>query len=104
MTLVSWFFLLVAALVAIYKRNDERAKFYVSWILVVLVPYSLFSSKLDVYMMAMIPPVALAIGRFVEVEDRWSRWGKNANALMVVIFLIIGIAGLFVRHELATLP
>ena len=104
LTLAPWFFLLVAALVAIYKRNDERAKFSVSWILAVLVPYSLLSSKLDVYMMAMIPPVALVIARFADVEDGWTRWGKNANALMAILFLAIGIAGLFVRHELATLP
>ncbi|HUP59704.1 MAG TPA: hypothetical protein VNA69_04725 [Thermoanaerobaculia bacterium] len=99
MTLAPWFFLVVAALVAIYKRNDERAKFAVSWMLAVLVPYSLLSSKLDVYMMTMIPPAALVIARFLEVEDGWTRWGKNANALMLVILATIGIAGLFVRHR-----
>ena len=105
MTLLPWFFLLVVAVVAIYKRNDERAKFYVSWIAAVIVPYSLLSSKLDVYMMAMIPPVALAIARLLEVEDGFSRWGKNANALMAVMFLTIGLLGLFVRRpELAQYP
>jgi 4-amino-4-deoxy-L-arabinose transferase-like glycosyltransferase len=97
-TLLPWFFLLVAALVAIYKRRDERAKFAVSWMLAVLVPYSLMSSKLDVYMMALIPPVALVVARFLEVEDRWTRWGRNANALMLVILLTIGVLGMFMRH------
>ena len=105
LTLLPWFFLLVVAIVAIYKRNDERAKFYVSWIAAVIVPYSLLSSKLDVYMMAMIPPVALAIARLLPVEDRFTRWGKNANALMAAIFLLIGVAGLVIKHpELAKYP
>ena len=98
MTLLPWFFLLVVAIVAVYKRNDERAKFYVSWIAAVIVPYSLLSSKLDVYMMAMIPPAALAIARLQE-----SRGAKIANGAMATIFLAIGIAGLFVQRPEITL-
>jgi 4-amino-4-deoxy-L-arabinose transferase-like glycosyltransferase len=84
------------ALVAMYKRGDEESKFYVSWILAVLVPYSLISSKLDVYMMAMIPPVAALIARFATVNDRWSEWGWRANVLMLGILAGLGIAGAFV--------
>ena len=36
--------------------GDTQRFFCINWILAVLVPYSLMSSKLDVYMMAMIPP------------------------------------------------
>jgi 4-amino-4-deoxy-L-arabinose transferase-like glycosyltransferase len=94
LTLVPWFFLLVAAIVAIYKRNDERAKFAVSWILAVLVPYSLLSSKLDVYMITMLPPVALAISRFVESDDAW---GRRANLVTLALLAIVGVAGLVVQ-------
>ena len=52
--LLPWTLLAIAAL-----RGANR--FYLSWIAAVLVPYSLMSSKLDIYMMAMIPPVALMI-------------------------------------------
>ena len=52
--LFPWFFLAVAAL-----RGVNRL--YLGWIAAVLIPYSLMSSKLDIYMMAMIPPVALMI-------------------------------------------
>src|SRR5438128_7095063 len=52
--LFPWFFVAIAAL-----RGANR--FYLSWIAAVLIPYSLMSSKLDVYMMAMIPAVALMI-------------------------------------------
>ena len=99
MTLLPWFFLAVVAIVAIYKRNDERGKFAVSWILAVLVPYSLLSSKLDVYMMTMIPAVALAIASLVGIDDRFSAWGKRANLVMLALAALIGIAGLVVTPE-----
>lgn len=94
--LFPWFFLVVVALVAVYKRGDEPSKFYISWILAVLVPYSLLSSKLDVYMMTMIPPVAALIARFLQVNDRWSEWGWRANVLMLGILAGLGVAGFFI--------
>jgi 4-amino-4-deoxy-L-arabinose transferase-like glycosyltransferase len=61
-TLLPWFFLAVAALI---RRNfDERARFAISWMLAVLVPYTLLSSKLDVYMIAMLPAVALLVASY----------------------------------------
>jgi 4-amino-4-deoxy-L-arabinose transferase-like glycosyltransferase len=97
--LFPWFFLLVVAVIATYKRHDEDAKFYISWILAVLVPYTLISSKLDVYMMAMIPPVALLIARFVnrEIADKWTAWGRRANFFVLALLALLGLAGLFVQ-------
>jgi 4-amino-4-deoxy-L-arabinose transferase-like glycosyltransferase len=94
LTLLPWFFLAVAAIVAAYRRNDDKAKFAVSWILAVLVPYSLLSSKLDVYMIAMLPAVALLIGCFVEVDDAW---GRRANLLTLSLLALVGVAGLIVK-------
>lgn len=99
LTLMPWFFLFVVAVVAAYKRNDARAKFFVSWVLAVVVPYSLISSKLDVYMMVLLPPVALLIGRLLDVDDRFWTWGRRANALMASLFALVGIAGLFVQPK-----
>ncbi|HSP34170.1 MAG TPA: hypothetical protein VLU46_07645 [Thermoanaerobaculia bacterium] len=96
--LVPWFFITVVAIVAAFKRNDGRAKFYVWWILAVIVPYSLLSSKLDVYMMAMIPPAALLVARLAAVDDVWTRRGNVANVAMSALLLLIGIAGLFVKE------
>jgi hypothetical protein len=93
LTLLPWFFLVVAALMN--RRDDERAKFSVSWILAVLVPYSLLSSKLDVYMIAMLPAVALLLGRFVDGGDE--PWGRRANVVMLSLFALIGVAGLIVQ-------
>ena len=54
-TLFPWFLLLIVAIVAAYKRGDDRATFYTSWLLAVLVPYPLVSSQLPVCAMALIP-------------------------------------------------
>lgn len=91
LTLLPWFFLCVAAL---FRRRDEHARFALSWMLAVLVPYSLLSSKLDVYMITMLPAVALLIARYVAVDDAW---GRRANLVMLSLFAIIGIAGLVVQ-------
>lgn len=98
--LFPWFLLLVVALVALYRRPGATsgAKYCVSWIVAVLVPYSLMSSKLDVYMMALVPPVALLIGDFLEREsdDRWMSWGRAANAFTLALIVVLGAAGLAV--------
>ena len=99
LTLMPWFFL---AVVAIWKRSDDRTTFAVSWMLAVLVPYSLLSSKLDVYMIAMLPAVALLVGRLVSrSDDRFVKrdevWGLRANLVMLSLFAIIGAAGLIVQ-------
>jgi 4-amino-4-deoxy-L-arabinose transferase-like glycosyltransferase len=79
--LFPWFLLFIVAVIAAFRGGDERAKFYVSWVLAVLVPYSAMSSKLDVYMMAMIPPAALLITRLVARDDPWA-W--RVNLLMLI--------------------
>jgi 4-amino-4-deoxy-L-arabinose transferase-like glycosyltransferase len=62
--LFPWFGALVAALAS--RWREER--FNINWILAVLLPYSLMSSKLDVYMMALIPPVALIVANALRKE------------------------------------
>ncbi|MFL6245301.1 MAG: hypothetical protein ACJ74H_04700 [Thermoanaerobaculia bacterium] len=92
LTLMPWFFLTVAALVR--RTFDERGRFAISWMLAVLVPYTLLSSKLDVYMIAMLPAVALLIASYVESDDAW---GRRANLVTLAILAIVGAAGLVVQ-------
>jgi 4-amino-4-deoxy-L-arabinose transferase-like glycosyltransferase len=96
LTLAPWFFLCVAA---IWKRvrggEDERARFALSYLLAVLVPYTLLSSKLDVYMIAMLPAVALLIASYVDAGD--DVWGRRANLVMLSLFAAVGAAGLIVQ-------
>ncbi|HEV2721731.1 MAG TPA: glycosyltransferase family 39 protein [Thermoanaerobaculia bacterium] len=92
-TLFPWFFLAVAAVIA------RPRSFLVNWILAVLVPYSLMASKLDVYMMAMIPAVALLVvapasSPAVEAASR-----RLPNAIAAAI-LILAVAGLFAKVPL----
>ncbi|HEX2833054.1 MAG TPA: glycosyltransferase family 39 protein [Thermoanaerobaculia bacterium] len=97
LTFLPWFFIAVPAIIAAYKRNDDRAKFAVSYLLAVLVPYTLLSSKLDVYMIALLPAVGLVIARLVEIEDRWSSIARRANLVLLALFALAGVAGLIVQ-------
>ncbi|MDP9362601.1 MAG: glycosyltransferase family 39 protein [Acidobacteriota bacterium] len=101
-TLFPWFFLAAVAVVALRRTH----RFLINWIIAVVVPYSVISSKLDVYMMAMIPPVALLIAEHVSTErpERrrpagWTAAGpaaRIANLLAIALMAALGIAGLFV--------
>src|SRR3954462_5510497 len=101
--LFPWFCAAIAAIVAAWKKNDPLDRFCISWILAVLLPYSLMSSKLDVYMMAMIPPVALLITEYVSSWEcgRPARW---CNALSIAIMALIGIAALVVTPQMIKGP
>jgi 4-amino-4-deoxy-L-arabinose transferase-like glycosyltransferase len=102
-TFFPWFLVLIAALFGLARRRDLPAErpavlFCVSWIAAVVVPYSLMSSKLDVYMMAAVPPMALLIGAFVarrhDSEGASPRWAFAANVLTIVLLGVVGIVGL----------
>jgi 4-amino-4-deoxy-L-arabinose transferase-like glycosyltransferase len=86
LALFPWFFLAVAAAVALWRTQ----RFLVNWILAVLIPYSLMSSKLDVYMMAMIPAIALLIAEGVRAGVRWVR---AANIVAIALVLVGAIVG-----------
>ncbi|HYC90722.1 MAG TPA: glycosyltransferase family 39 protein [Thermoanaerobaculia bacterium] len=102
-TLAPWFFVFVAAL----RCRDEKARFALNCVLSVLVPYTLLSSKLDVYMITLLPGVAVLIARFVETSE--DVWGRRAALFTVALFGAIGVAGFFVKIKgedaaLLTLP
>jgi 4-amino-4-deoxy-L-arabinose transferase-like glycosyltransferase len=98
-TLFPWFALFAVA-AATRRRGGAWPRFLLSWIAAVVVPYSLLASKLDVYMMAMIPPVALLIADFAANADEvGARRGRIANALTLALLAAVGIAGLFVSPK-----
>jgi 4-amino-4-deoxy-L-arabinose transferase-like glycosyltransferase len=102
-TLAPWFFVFVASL---RHLRDEKARFALNCVLSVLVPYTLLSSKLDVYMITLLPGVALLISRFVDTDDVW---GKRAAMFTLALFGLVGAAGFFVKLNgedaaLLTLP
>ena len=93
-TLAPWFFVTLAAL----RCRDEKARFAISWMLAVLVPYTLLSSKLDVYMITLLPAVAVLIGRFVDTRSD-DVWGRRACVVTLALFALVGAAGFFVKLE-----
>jgi 4-amino-4-deoxy-L-arabinose transferase-like glycosyltransferase len=97
-SLFPWFFLAVAAVIALWRTH----RFLINWILAVLLPYSLMSSKLDVYMMAMIPPVALLIAQYVSRER--GRPARLCNALTAIVMAVVGIAGLVITPRMIKGP
>jgi 4-amino-4-deoxy-L-arabinose transferase-like glycosyltransferase len=104
LTLAPWFFVTLAAL----RCRDEKARFAINAILSVLVPYTLLSSKLDVYMITLLPAVAVLISRFVETMPD-DTWGKGLAIFTIALFGIVGAAGFFVKLKgedaaLLTLP
>jgi 4-amino-4-deoxy-L-arabinose transferase-like glycosyltransferase len=98
-TLFPWFFLAAVAVVALWRTE----RFLINWILAVLLPYSVMSSKLDVYMMALIPPVALLIARYVENDDGRNR-ARWPNVVAVALIVLASAAALFVRRPELALP
>ncbi|HVE72941.1 MAG TPA: glycosyltransferase family 39 protein [Thermoanaerobaculia bacterium] len=94
-TLAPWFFVFVAAL---RFHRDEKARFAINAVLAVLVPYTLLSSKLDVYMITLLPAVAVLIGRYVEIAAE-DVWGKRAAYVTLALLGLIGVAGFFVKLE-----
>ncbi len=95
-TFLPWGLIAIAAIVAIWKRpGEERAtRFLFDWFLAVLVPFSLLSSKLDVYMVPAMVPLALLTARLVgsdrdDAPARWGIWLSRATvALLGLIFLL----------------
>src|ERR1051326_533627 len=83
--LFPWFALGVTAIATRWREQ----RFNINWILAVLLPYSLMSSKLDVYMMAMVPPLSIVIADAVEHAPVAA---NRANVVMLALFLVIGVA------------
>jgi 4-amino-4-deoxy-L-arabinose transferase-like glycosyltransferase len=100
-TLFPWFFLAIVAIVAMWRTH----RFLINWILAVLLPYSVMSSKLDIYMMALIPAIALLSASFI--AQPWDRgrharrfaFGRAANLIAISLMLIVAIAGLVVSPK-----
>jgi 4-amino-4-deoxy-L-arabinose transferase-like glycosyltransferase len=96
--LVAPWFLLALVAVIVFRRGTPLQRFCIDWILAVLVPYSLMSSKLDIYMMALLPPVAILVADLVTTGHRLVNiYVKIANAATLVIYAAIGATGVLLN-------
>jgi 4-amino-4-deoxy-L-arabinose transferase-like glycosyltransferase len=99
--LVAPWFLLALVAVIVFRRGTSLQRFCIDWIVAVLVPYSLMSSKLDIYMMALLPPVAILVADLVASGHRAV---KIANVATLVIYAAIGATGVLLKPSLLKSP
>jgi 4-amino-4-deoxy-L-arabinose transferase-like glycosyltransferase len=98
LSLFPWFFLALVSAIALWRTQ----RFLINWIIAVVLPYSLMSSKLDVYMMAMIPAVALLVAEGVRAGVRWVRAANIVAIALVLVGAIVG--GVKIPREFASVP
>ncbi|MFN2238827.1 MAG: ArnT family glycosyltransferase [Thermoanaerobaculia bacterium] len=101
-TFLPWSLVGIIAIIAAWKRPETRdgAMFCLAWVASVVVPFSLLSSKLDVYMVPAMVPLALLLARFLTVDDgtdRLGRWGvilsRTVVALLGGVFVLAIVVG-----------
>jgi 4-amino-4-deoxy-L-arabinose transferase-like glycosyltransferase len=94
-----WTIFLAPALLAYrsYRRAwaDPVSRFFFLWFLVVFVFFELSNSKRELYLLPLLPPLALLVGNYLDAlatnrlpQDSLLRW------LATVCFAIIGLAGI----------
>lgn len=97
-------FAAIPAFIAVYRRRDWTAdendflRYCVSWILAVVIPFSLLSGKLPVYMLPAIFPMALIVARFVTSPGEGALERRSTLALRIIMFgfLLLLAVGPFV--------
>jgi len=99
--IVAPWFLLALIAVIVFRRGTPLQRFCIDWIVAVLVPYSLMSSKLDVYMMALLPPVAILVADLVTSGHRAV---KIANVATLVVYAAIGGIGMLLKPSMLKSP
>lgn len=82
-----WIVAAVAALAAGFRSERGPLRYAAIWTTLVVLFYSLVSGKLDVYLLASIPPLALAVGGWI-ATDRPARSVVAGNAAL------LGVTGL----------
>ena len=97
LTFFPWFFLAVAGFVRLLKGSEKdrsSALFCLSWIAAVVVPFSLLSGKLDVYMLPAFPPMALVVGRLIgSATEEEGRVGTYLNRAWIVLLMLATAVG-----------
>ncbi len=100
-TFFPWYVMIVASLLALFRpgpaedrTGNDGVRFCVSWFLAVLIPFSIISGKLDVYMLPACVPLAILIAGFIAEHEggRWSRFAFVGNLATMALIGLLGIA------------
>lgn len=90
-----WFFLSIVALWwAWQQRRVNATRFCVVWFGSIVIPFSLLSGKLDIYLLPALVPLSLLIGRLVwnVGEEPWVRRVRIANLASLALLMAVTIA------------
>lgn len=90
-----WILFLAAALVAGWRDAPRPAlRFSVLWVAATLVPMSLISSKLPVYMLPTMPAAAVLIAAFIaNPDERLAHFARLGNRAILALVTLVGAVG-----------
>jgi len=100
LTFLPWFFSVLVALIAAWRgrRADylEKARvgFLVRWIIAIVLPFSVISGKLDIYMLPAMIPAAILLAAFITAprDERLARLATIGNRFVLgIIGFIFGL-------------
>lgn len=85
-----WSLLSIPALISLRRRrapDRDAALFCLDWFLAVLIPFTLLSGKLDVYMVPAMVPISLLTARYLaaDADDSVEQWGTRLSRILVVL-------------------
>jgi 4-amino-4-deoxy-L-arabinose transferase-like glycosyltransferase len=104
----------IFAIPALYARRDLRAawanpvtQFLLLWFLVIFVFFSLSDTKRELYLMPLLPPLALFVGNYFDAlasarlpQDLVYRWAASAYfSLVVVAGVAVPVGSWFLRRD-----
>ncbi|MGK2860006.1 MAG: ArnT family glycosyltransferase [Thermoanaerobaculia bacterium] len=100
-----WILLLAAALVAGWREGSPAMRYCVLWVAAVVLPFSLISSKLPVYMLPSMPAAAVLVASFiVRPDERLARFARAGNRAVLGLVAVVGAVGIAAAPSLATRP
>lgn len=100
-----WILLLAAALLAGWREASPALRFCVLQFAATLVPFSLMSSKLPVYMLPTMPAAAVLVGAFLaRPDERLARFARVGNRAVLALLALAGAAGILAGPGLTNRP
>jgi 4-amino-4-deoxy-L-arabinose transferase-like glycosyltransferase len=96
-----WSFLLpLAALHFLRREPDAQARVLLLWILLVSLLLSASNGKVDYYLLPLYPPLALILGRYVQIAV----WTGRVRFLVACLLGVVGLAVILLPLPLMRLP
>lgn len=96
-----WILFVAAALVAGWREERPALRFSVLWFAATVLPMSLISSKLPVYMLPTMPAAAVLTGAFLaNPDERLARFARVGNRAILALIAVVGAVGILAGPDL----